>query len=232
MSRKLLLLALAVVSFAAVCVSLDLAAAMDSEAEADRPMDQPDRNMPGQIRGHMEPPRDEPPMDGPRPLGMMPGDMAPMDGGKGPQKRIEPRPEQRPMEPRSEQPEYQHDASPEVLSAHLKPMIDGDISEFDPGFVEDAIDYAMDNGMEDIAELLMKKLAANYESYLHTILHIGAIDTRASGFDDDMDEASDFELVDVDEEDPVDPMPFSEPAPSQYNPFRGFSEPLFVLLEL
>ncbi len=227
MSRKLLLLALAVVSFAAVCVSLDLAAAMDSEAEADRPMDQPDRNMPGSMCGHMEPP-----MDGPRPLGMMPGDMAPMDGGMDPQKRIEPRAEPGPMGPRSEQPEYQHDASPEVLSAHLKPMIDGDISEFDPGFVEDAIDYAMDNGMEDIAELLKKKLAANYESYLHTILHIGAIDTRASGFDDDMDEASDFELVDENEEDPVDPMPFSEPAPSQYNPFREFSEPLFVLLEL
>ena len=60
MSRKLLLLALAVVSFAAVCVSLDLAAAMDSEAEADRPMDQPYRNMSGSMRGNMKPPCDVP----------------------------------------------------------------------------------------------------------------------------------------------------------------------------
>jgi len=232
MSRKLLLLALAVVSFAAVCVSLDLVAAMDSEAEADRPTDQQDRNMPDPMRGHMEPPRDNPPMDGPKPPCTLQDRMPPMDGGMDLQKRIEPRPEPGQFGPRSEQPEYQHDASPEVLSAHLRPMIDGDISEFDPGFVKDVIDYAMDSGMEEIAELLMKKLAANYEAYLHTMMNIGAIDTRASGFDDHMDEVSDFELVDDDEEDPEDPLPFSEPAPSQYNPFREFSEPRFALLEL
>lgn len=104
-----------------------------------------------------------------------------------------------PMPP-SKHPEYDHDATPEVLEANLEPMVIGDIGVFDPGFVEDAIKFAEDRGMHDIAEILKKKLCAIIEQYMRSSSSLNSADTRASGFDDEVDEEVQFELVEEEEE--------------------------------
>ena len=234
-----MLLVLAVAGFAAVFLSVDLAGAFDSDADSEENLNLPNTE-PSPFSFERKPPHElkerEPRQDkaGMQPMMAIPTEMQmgprgiPMGGPDDFGSRFEPEV----PGSISQQPEYMHDADSETLSAHIRPMIDGDISEFDPGFVEDAIDYAMDNGMEDVAELLMKKLASYFESYMHTSLLICAMDTRASGIDDDCDEEADFELVDAEEEDPADPMPFSEPTRKIFESFSDFTEPRFVLLEL
>jgi len=133
-----------------------------------------------------------------------------------------------------EKPEYQHDADPETLEAHIKPMIDGDITEFDPGFIEDTIDYAESVGMYDVAAELRAKLAANFERYLRTSSSLSPLNTRASGLDDDdVDESADFIFVEEedDEEVPV-PFVFEEPLPTFFKPFSAPVAPSVIQLEL
>jgi hypothetical protein len=237
MIQRSVLLFLAAATIAAVCLTAFVAVGMDSETEAEEEsqflcIDGPS---PPELQGPHRDPR------GLESTGPSPG--APMNGepregmqlGDGRDRRAVQNPSQPDMrmEPfGGQRPEYEHDATPEMMSASLRPMIDGDISDFDPGFVEDVINYAEENGMYEVAEFLMKKLAAYFESYLHVTLHINAIDTRASGLDDDVDEAQDFEVVDDDDEDPEDPMPYGESPISLYKPFSPYSEPRSVILEL
>ena len=102
--------------------------------------------------------------------------------------------------PPGEHPEYDHDATPEELEANLEPMVIGDIGIFDPGFVEDAIKFAEDRGMHDIAEILKQKLCALIEQYMRSSSSINSADTRASGFDEEVDEETTFEVVEEEEE--------------------------------
>ena len=123
------------------------------------------------------------------------GDFGPMEGPKGPM-----------MDMQSKAPEYNHDATPDDFERLIPVMVDEDISAFDPEFVEDAIEYAKDNGMQDAADMLQKKLA-DYISVARASSLFNAMDTRASGFDDEETDDSDPITVEDEEED-EDPMPY------------------------
>lgn len=124
-----------------------------------------------------------------------------------------------PMGPRpdSERPRYNHDADPETMEDFINHMDERDISEFDPGFVADVIEFAEENGMEDVADRLSKKFYENFASYLDTLGSLSTMDTRASGMDDESDEESDFEVVeDEEEEDPFQFLPSEEMPEPQF----------------
>ena len=137
-----------------------------------------------------------------------------------------------PMPP-GEHPGYDHDATPEELEANLEPMVIGDIGIFDPGFVEDAIKFAEDRGMHDIAEILKQKLCALIEQYMRSSSSINSADTRASGFDEEVDEETTFEVVE-EEEEPEEEFVFFDSPEQTF--FVSFSAPVVqnnvILLEL
>jgi hypothetical protein len=142
------------------------------------------------------------------------------------------KPDAPPMPP-SKHPEYDHDASPEVLEANLEPMVIGDIGEFDPGFVEDAIKFAEDRGMHDIAEILKKKLCAIIEQYMRSSTSLNSADTRASGFDDEVDDEAQFELVEEEEEPEEEIVFFDTPEQTFFIPFCApIVQNNVILLEL
>ena len=124
-----------------------------------------------------------PPMHGPDDMSRTERMVPPMD-------RFGPGPE--PLPPR-----YNHDATPEEMDRLIPVMIEDDISNYDPGFVQDVIDYAAEMEMEDVAEILSKKLS-DYLSALRTINCVSAIDTRASGISTD-EEVSDSDPVYIEE---------------------------------
>ena len=131
------------------------------------------------------------------------------------------KPEMGPMVP-EQQPRYEHDAEPEVLEANLEPMIEGDIRNFDPGFVADAIDFAEEQGMHDVAEKLRAKLASLLEYYMRSTSNINSANSRASGLDDEPTEDADIVVIEEDEEQEEDVPFFAEPLPSFY---ISFNEP-------
>ncbi len=126
-----------------------------------------------------------------------------------------------PMVP-EQQPRYEHDAEPEVLEANIEPMIEGDIRNFDPGFVADAIDFAEEQGMHDVAEKLKAKLASLLEYYMRSTSNINSADSRASGFDDEpAEDDADFVVIEDDEEQEEDVPSFEEPMPDFYISFNA-----------
>ena len=135
--------------------------------------------------------------------------------------------------PMPEKPRYEHDAEPQVLEANLDVMIEGDIRNFDPGFVADAIDFAEDHGMHDVAERLKAKLASLIESYMRSSSNINSADSRASGFDDDtVDEDADIISVEEEEEPEEDVVSFDEPLPIFYNSFSAPAVQNLLILSL
>lgn len=135
--------------------------------------------------------------------------------------------------PMPEKPRYEHDAEPQVLEANLDVMIEGDIRNFDPGFVADAIDFAENNGMHEVAERLKAKLASLIESYMRSSSNINSANSRASGFDDDaVDEDADIIFVEEEEETEEDTVSFDEPLPMFYNSFSAPAVQNILILSL
>ena len=213
---------LALLLFVAALVSTSLVVTLDEgldsaeAAEEDRffpgPQPEDDGMGPGPRAG--EPPmkaRQAPMRDGPG-MGMNPpmDDRMPMPGFDS---RFEPRP-----------PEYNHDATEEEIRELIPVIVDGDISMFDPGFVEDAIEFAKDNGMDAIADILSKKLA-DFLSMSRTVNTISSMDTRVSGLDlDEVNESDPIVLEEVEEDEDVPFISPEEPVPSIIS-FKPVSAP-------
>ncbi len=131
-------------------------------------------------------------------------------------------------EPRG--PEYAHDATPEVIEELIPIMVEEDISIFDPGFVEDAIEFARDSDMGEVADLLSKKLQ-DYLISSQIFSDISTMDTRANGFEEDADEDSDIIVVEEsDDEEPEAFEPFEDQSIRQF--FKPFSSLNQVNLQL
>ena len=128
-------------------------------------------------------------------------------------------------------PEYNHDVAPEDFKRLIPQIICDDITRYDPGFIEDAIEYAKGHGMFKIAFILKERLAENFESYLRTTSTVSVADIRASGLDDSVEEADDIAVVEEAEDE--EPTVFvEEETPIVLKPFSPPAEPHFVLLEL
>ena len=128
-------------------------------------------------------------------------------------------------------PGYQHDATPEDFERMIPVMVNEDISQFDAEFVKDAIDYAKDNEMSDVADILQKKLS-DYLSILRLTNSINSVDTRATGlFEDEEDDSDDFYVEDEDEGDEDVPQYPSDPESVRYV-FKPVSSPVQVNLQL
>ena len=155
------------------------------------------------------------PAPGPMP-GMLPMDMA---NERQPMVHMGPQP-----------PEYNHDATPEDFEKMIPIMVDDDISRYDPGFVEDAIDFARENGMADAADILSKKLQ-DYLATAQVLNDICTMDTRASGLEEDAeDEPDQITVEDAPEEDPVVFTEVDEAPQKQF--FKPVSSPIQVNLQL
>lgn len=155
------------------------------------------------------------------------GPRGPMDGpvfGQDHGMRVPPAPEMK-------APGYSHDATPEQMEEMIPVMVENDISIFDPGFVEDAIDYAKDNGMEGAADILSKKLQ-DYLSVLRTINAVSSADTRANGMDlDDQNEDDPITVEEVEDEEPVPFVP-SDDDSSPISPVFVCSPVMVVCIQL
>ena len=134
--------------------------------------------------------------------------------------------------PDSRAPEYNHDATPEEIRDMIPVMIEEDISIFDPGFVEDAIEYAKDNGMEMEANILSNKLS-DMLSILRTVNLINSADTRANGLE--IEDQNEDEIVIIEEvgEDEDMPLVFSDtPVPSFISSKPVSASPQMVCIQL
>ena len=137
-----------------------------------------------------------------------------------------------PPMPDSRAPEYNHDATPEEIRDMIPVMIEEDISIFDPGFVEDAIEYAKDNGMEMEANILSNKLS-DMLSILRTVNLINSADTRANGLE--IEDQNEDEIVIIEEvgEDEDVPLVFSDtPVPSFISSKPVSASPQMVCIQL
>jgi hypothetical protein len=129
-------------------------------------------------------------------------------------------------------PAYAHDADPEDIEANLEPMMDGDIAMFDPGFVQDAIDYAEKQGMQDVVDILKAKLAEIIENYMRSSSTLNSADSRASGLDVEADEDDDFAVVEEEEEPAEEFVFFEGPTPVFFESFSAPAAQNLLLLSL
>ena len=185
-------------------------------------------------------------MAGPESFGPGPSDVPPSGERRGMpvDDRFERMPERPPMgadmpmdEPRhlmppdSREPMYNHDATPEDFERMIPVMVEEDISLFDAGFVKDAIDYAKDNGMKDVADVLQSKLS-EYLSIFRLANCLNSADLRSTGSVDEDEEESEIVYLEDEEEedDPVLPSLVDE-KPVLYS-FKPVSSPVQVNLQL
>lgn len=241
LNGRILMILLAVAAFASVAVFVHSADAMDpaapgSEAEEDKffsvqPFD--DGRGPRPMNGgpQNDPGRSVPPgSDMGRPVPM---EFLDPNGNVDTVKQAVQTPQMMPdgRLPR-ERPAYAHDAEPADIEANLEPMMEGDISRFDPGFVQDAIDFAEEKGMQDIADLLKAKLAEIIENYMRSSSTLNSADSRASGLDDEPDEEDDFAVVEDEEEPEEETFFFEVPAPVFFVTFSAPAVQNVILLSL
>ena len=112
-------------------------------------------------------------------------------------------------------------AEPQMMIVHEEVSVpaDPELGSFDPEFVQDVIDFALENGMDDLAARLAQRLAETTGYLLKVSNTVNALDTRASGLELDTDSDDDIEVVE-DDEDEEDPMPYS-PIEETAKPFLG-----------
>jgi len=237
LNRKILILALAVAAIASAVLFACPAEAMDPIQNGSEPDEGPfDKNQhpddgkgpgPSTMMGMQAPPGS----DMGRPV---PPEFIDAEGNvMGEKQRMQtPKVEPRVELPGQETPRYDHDGKPQDFEVCLEPMVDGDIRVFDPGFVADAIDFAEDNGMHDVAEILRAKLAAIIEYNMRSSSNINSADSRASGLDDGPEDDADIVIVEEEEEPEEAIVPFDEPAPDFYISFSAPAAPHLILLSL
>ena len=115
----------------------------------------------------------------------------------GPSMRPMDAPEPRPVNPQG---------GMSVVVIDLPKATESDLGTVDTEFVQEVINYAVDNGMGDLAQNLSARLLANLASIFKTSNTINSLDTKANG-EDDADEQDDFIFVDDTEEDGSDQPP-------------------------
>ncbi len=103
-----------------------------------------------------------------------------------------------------------------------------DLGKTNAEFVLDVIEFALNNGMEDIAMELSSTLSDNLEALFHTVNYINSADTRSSTLDEQEDD--DGIIIITEEEESEDTPPFADenilpiakaPSPVLANPFAN-----------
>ena len=237
MNRKVLILALAVAAIASAVLFACPAEAMETfqnGSETDESLFEKIQH-PDDVRGPgpsaMMGVQNPPGSDMGRPI---PPEFLDEEGSvaEGKQRMQPPMAEPKMELPGKEVPRYEHDGKPQDFEACLEPMVDGDIRVFDPDFVADAIDFAEDNGLHEVAEILRAKLASIIEYNMRSSSNINSADSRASGLDDGPEDDADIIIVEEEDDPEKDTVPFGEPIPDFYISFSAPAAPHLILLSL